>query len=683
MVIYNAATKELTAKIVYYGPGLCGKTTNLKVLHDRLEPGTAGKLLNLQTQTDRTIYFDLLPVELGDIKGYKIRFQLATVPGQTAFNETRRVVLKGVDGIVFVADSQWTMLPKNLESWQNLKDNLKSNEITFESIPVVVQYNKRDLADILAVDAMQEALGLSSYPYVEAVASAGRGVTETFKLISKLTFVDLLRRLQGRRAEEDAAAAASADDLQTWKDSLLNRESQPTPLPPQVPQVPREQRPSRPLSLVPPVSEMAPFDTTELARGVDDDEAPESPYAVPEPTTQGDAEPRSPAQTIRMEAIHDDLLMDSGEPIESLTEADEVEVELEPPTSQTDPSFFLPSEPAPSPSASASSASSAHASPQAPAHASSQAPAHASPQAPAPASSLPSPEVEQALRNLTSLQERVETTAASVAAVADRLAGMEKGVGALNESLHSLTQRMASLESDASRRPDPELERGLKALESRLSDFEDRLRSETTHQRKDADDVAMALRGLNERSQNLDQQVTSLSHQLGAHQGTVAQLSGLGDRLPPLESQLAAVRDALARLPELEGQQSSLREAVSRLPELDGHLGAIRDTLARLPELEAQLSSLRDSSSRLPELEGQIQGVLQQHHELEATLEEKTHQGRREAEDIRSQIAPLLEERVRRHESDALLFAEMERLRESLAESLHDLAERVRSRVRE
>lgn len=111
MVIYNAATRELTAKIVYYGPGLGGKTTNLHLLHERLEPATVGKLLNLATQTDRTIYFDLLPVELGDIKGYKIRFQLATVPGQTAFNETRRVVLKGTDGIVFVADSQWTMLP--------------------------------------------------------------------------------------------------------------------------------------------------------------------------------------------------------------------------------------------------------------------------------------------------------------------------------------------------------------------------------------------------------------------------------------------------------------------------------------------------------------------------------------------------------------------------------------------
>src|SRR5262249_39609632 len=160
-------------------------------------------------------------------------------------------VLKGVDGIVFVADSQWTMLPKNLESWQNLKDNLKTNEITFESIPVVIQYNKRDLADILAVDAMQEALGLSSYPYVEAVASAGRGVTETFKLISKLTFVDLLRRLQGRRAEDDAAAAAfeGPDDLQSWKDSLLNRESQSTPIAPPA----SRERPSRPLSLVPPV----------------------------------------------------------------------------------------------------------------------------------------------------------------------------------------------------------------------------------------------------------------------------------------------------------------------------------------------------------------------------------------------------------------------------------------------
>ncbi len=202
MVFYNASTRELTAKIVYYGPGLGGKTTNLQVLHRRLEPGTAGELLALSTDADRTIYFDLLPVELGEVKGYTIRFQLATVPGQTAFNETRKVVLQGADGVVFVADSQWTMLPKNLESWQSLRENLVANGIPLESTPVVIQYNKRDLPDILSVDAMEEALGFSAYPHVEAVAREGQGVTETFKLISKLTFVDLLKRLQGRPPAE-------------------------------------------------------------------------------------------------------------------------------------------------------------------------------------------------------------------------------------------------------------------------------------------------------------------------------------------------------------------------------------------------------------------------------------------------------------------------------------------------
>ncbi|HZI66402.1 MAG TPA: ADP-ribosylation factor-like protein [Thermoanaerobaculia bacterium] len=211
MVFYNASTRELTAKIVYYGPGLGGKTTNLQVLHRRLEPGTAGDLLALSTETDRTIYFDLLPVELGDIKGYTIRFQLATVPGQTAYNETRRVVLKGADGVVFVADSQWTMLPKNLESWQSLKENLAANSLDIAAVPVVIQYNKRDLPDILSVPAMEEALGFSGYPHVEAVASEGAGVTETFKLISKLTFVDLLRRLQARPPSEGAAAVVAGD----------------------------------------------------------------------------------------------------------------------------------------------------------------------------------------------------------------------------------------------------------------------------------------------------------------------------------------------------------------------------------------------------------------------------------------------------------------------------------------
>jgi mutual gliding-motility protein MglA len=220
MVFYNASTRELTAKIVYYGPGLGGKTTNLQVLHRRLDPGTAGDLLALSTETDRTIYFDLLPVELGDIKGYTIRFQLATVPGQTAFNETRKVVLQGADGIVFVADSQWTMLPKNLESWQSLRENLAANGISFENLPVVIQYNKRDLPDILSVDAMEEALGFSAYPHVEAVAREGPGVTETFKLISKLTFLDLLKRLQGRQAAEVGSAPPLAGEVRDTRPPL-------------------------------------------------------------------------------------------------------------------------------------------------------------------------------------------------------------------------------------------------------------------------------------------------------------------------------------------------------------------------------------------------------------------------------------------------------------------------------
>jgi signal recognition particle receptor subunit beta len=195
MALFNHATKELTAKIVYYGPGLCGKTTNLKILHQRLERG-AGKLLSLSTAQDRTIYFDLLPIELGNIKGYTVRFQVCTVPGQVFYNETRRIVLRGVDGLVFVVDSQWSMLSHNLESFQNLRENLADEKIPLEALPVVIQYNKRDLPSALSVEALQESLGFQSYPYVEAVASEGMGVLETFKLASKLTFVDLLRRLQ-------------------------------------------------------------------------------------------------------------------------------------------------------------------------------------------------------------------------------------------------------------------------------------------------------------------------------------------------------------------------------------------------------------------------------------------------------------------------------------------------------
>jgi mutual gliding-motility protein MglA len=252
MVVYNSQARELTAKIVFYGPGLSGKTTNLEILHEKMDRSKVGQLVQLSAKTDRTIYFDLLPVELGNIKGYKIRFQLATVPGQIAHNETRKVVLKGVDGIVFVVDSQWTMLPKNLESFQNLKDNLKANAIPFEGLPLVVQYNKRDLPDILSVEGLQEALGLSSYPFTEAVASQGTGVGETFKLISKLTFVDLLRRLQ--KKDLSSVAAEAHPPSITLTPAPLPREEIEDISWPKLPQTPGEARtPGPPASIMTPV----------------------------------------------------------------------------------------------------------------------------------------------------------------------------------------------------------------------------------------------------------------------------------------------------------------------------------------------------------------------------------------------------------------------------------------------
>jgi len=211
MVLFNHSTRELTAKIVYYGPGLCGKTTNLRLLHEKLDQGTTGRLLSLSTAQDRTIYFDLLPVELGNVKGYTVRFQLCTVPGQVFYNETRKLVLKGVDGIVFVVDSQWSMLSHNLESFQNLRENMVELGQGLDETAVVIQYNKRDLPGVLSVQALQESLGFQEYPYVESVAADAKGVVETFRLVSKLTFVQLLKRLQrspdGERLGPDWVAA--------------------------------------------------------------------------------------------------------------------------------------------------------------------------------------------------------------------------------------------------------------------------------------------------------------------------------------------------------------------------------------------------------------------------------------------------------------------------------------------
>lgn len=216
MVFFNYATMQMAAKIVYYGPGLCGKTTNLHVIYGRTAPTSRGEMVCLETETDRTLFFDLLPLDVGVIGGFKTRLQLYTVPGQVFYNTTRKLVLKGVDGIVFVADSQRPMKGPNVESLHNLRENLAEIGVSLESTPHVLQYNKRDLTDILTIDELNDALNPDrSSEWYEASAMNGTGVFETLKAISKLT----LRSLKGRMAVEQrrptvvASAAAPSFPL--------------------------------------------------------------------------------------------------------------------------------------------------------------------------------------------------------------------------------------------------------------------------------------------------------------------------------------------------------------------------------------------------------------------------------------------------------------------------------------
>src|SRR5512145_808322 len=156
MVFFNYTTMQMTAKVVYYGPGLCGKTTNLQAIHQRTAPQSRGDMVSLETETDRTLFFDLLPLEVGVIGGMKVRLQLYTVPGQVFYNATRKLVLKGVDGVVFVADSQLPALEANIASLRNLEDNLADLHLTLDQVPFVFQYNKRDIRSIQSVDKLNE-----------------------------------------------------------------------------------------------------------------------------------------------------------------------------------------------------------------------------------------------------------------------------------------------------------------------------------------------------------------------------------------------------------------------------------------------------------------------------------------------------------------------------------------------
>jgi hypothetical protein len=185
MPFINYAHREITCKLVYYGPGLCGKTTNLQWIYEKTNPDAKGKMVSLATEAERTLFFDLLPLNLGQIRGFKIRFQLYTVPGQIFYDASRRLIVKGSDGVVFVADSQAARYDANIESLKNLRENLAKNGIDFDTIPYVLQLNKRDLPTALPVDQLTAALQLRGEPVFEAVAPQGIGVFETLKALVK------------------------------------------------------------------------------------------------------------------------------------------------------------------------------------------------------------------------------------------------------------------------------------------------------------------------------------------------------------------------------------------------------------------------------------------------------------------------------------------------------------------
>ena len=198
MVFFNYATMQMAAKIVYYGPGLCGKTTNLHHIYAKTSPQSRGEMVSLETETDRTLFFDLLPLDVGVIGGFKTRLQLYTIPGQVFYNTTRKLVLKGVDGIVFVADSQQAALDANVGSFKNLRENLAEIGLSLDEIPLVLQLNKRDLPNVATVETLLDMLDRDrNYEFVEAIAATGAGVFETLKVISKLTLRTLRRRMTG------------------------------------------------------------------------------------------------------------------------------------------------------------------------------------------------------------------------------------------------------------------------------------------------------------------------------------------------------------------------------------------------------------------------------------------------------------------------------------------------------
>jgi hypothetical protein len=259
MVQINFALKEVNCKIVYYGPGMSGKTTNLEVVHQKAPDQHKGELTSIATEGDRTLFFDFLPLDLGTVAGMRTRFQLYTVPGQVYYNSTRKLVLQGTDGLIFVADSQQGKMEENIESLHNLEENLKEYGMDLESCPIVIQYNKRDLPNILSIEELQAKLNPYNWPYYEASAITGEGVFPTLKRLASIVLESLnkdrtMKAPSPATAAQKPVAVAAAPPQPGMRPPTQMRPGVPPPQRPGAPPPPRPGAPPPPRPGVPPPS---------------------------------------------------------------------------------------------------------------------------------------------------------------------------------------------------------------------------------------------------------------------------------------------------------------------------------------------------------------------------------------------------------------------------------------------
>jgi signal recognition particle receptor subunit beta len=332
MVVLNYTGEEINAKIVYYGPGLSGKTTNLEYLYGQMPADSKGQMVSMKTRTDRTLFFDFFPLELGEINGYRARFLLYTVPGQVYYNATRKLVLKGADAVVFVADSARDKLQENIESLRNLEDNLNEHGLTLDDIPWVIQYNKRDVDDPMPVAELHQHLNLMNVPAFEAIAMTGFGVYDTFKGIAGILFRQLKEKLESGEAIPAATADAGDPAGQPGASSPKNvDDAVDSALREMGPAAPADTRPAAPVDKDAPVPMLPPV----------------QPVPLPEPAAAPAAEPWSPVPAATEPATSPAAQPEYAPPASETAAQSDAEAVPEPSREQSSPQQHV--SPAPQP----------------------------------------------------------------------------------------------------------------------------------------------------------------------------------------------------------------------------------------------------------------------------------------------------------------------------------------------